>query len=165
MRFRRRVRLYGMRHLQSAHAAEDLAQNAMIVMLERLRDGGVREPDRIASFVLGVARMLVHEGRRGRGTEVPLVSEGDPGPTADPAMPDLFASARLAGCLASLAERERAVVVLTYYGEASARDVARTMGLAEGNVRVIRHRAIARLRECMSDGVEGAGDARREVAS
>ena len=55
-------------------------------------------------------------------------------------------------CLARLSERERVVVMLTFYAERSAGDVARELSLKEGNVRVIRHRAVERLRTCMSSG-------------
>jgi RNA polymerase sigma-70 factor, ECF subfamily len=55
----------------------------------------------------------------------------------------------LEGCLATLAERERTVVLLTFYGDRSSREIAQTLGTSEGNVRVIRSRAIDRLRACM----------------
>jgi RNA polymerase sigma-70 factor, ECF subfamily len=42
------------------------------------------------------------------------------------------------------------VVVLTFFADRSADEVAKELGLAAGNVRVIRHRALAKLRECMS---------------
>jgi DNA-directed RNA polymerase specialized sigma24 family protein len=42
------------------------------------------------------------------------------------------------------------IVLLTFYAERSARQVGEEMLLAEGNVRVIRHRAIAKLRACMT---------------
>jgi DNA-directed RNA polymerase specialized sigma24 family protein len=41
-------------------------------------------------------------------------------------------------------------VLLTFYAERSAREVAEEMTITEGHVRVIRHRAIARLRACMT---------------
>jgi RNA polymerase sigma-70 factor (ECF subfamily) len=50
-----RVRLYGLRHLRDRHAAADLVQQVLLMTLERLRAGKVREPERIASFVLGTA--------------------------------------------------------------------------------------------------------------
>jgi RNA polymerase sigma-70 factor (ECF subfamily) len=154
VRFGRRVRLYGMRHLRRSHAADDLTQRVMIVVLEKLRSGLVREPDLIGSFVLGVARMLVREGWRPQREE-PLPPSEEQFPAGEIALDDPLVSARLARCLANLAERERAIVVLTYYGEANSREVATTMSLAEGHVRVIRHRAMARLRACMNDVVTG----------
>jgi len=64
-RLARRARLYGLRHLRDEQAAADLAQQVLLTTLERLRAGEVREPDRIASFVLGMCRMTVLEMRRG----------------------------------------------------------------------------------------------------
>jgi len=56
---------------------------------------------------------------------------------------------RLTRCVQHLKERERTVVMLTYYDEQTGADVAGFLGLSEANVRVIRHRAIHQLRECM----------------
>jgi hypothetical protein len=56
-----RVRLYRMRHLRDPNAAADLMQQVLLMMLERLREGRLREPERIASFVLGTCRMTVLE--------------------------------------------------------------------------------------------------------
>ena len=47
-----RVRLFGLRHLREPHAAADLVQQVLLMTLERLRAGEVREPERIASFVV-----------------------------------------------------------------------------------------------------------------
>ena len=57
---------------------------------------------------------------------------------------------RLERCLARLAERERMVVLLTFYAEKTAGEVGQELGVKEGNVRVIRHRAVERLRTCMT---------------
>ena len=53
-------------------------------------------------------------------------------------------------CLSRLAERERAVVLLSFYAEKTASDIGNELGVKEGNVRVIRHRAVERLRTCMT---------------
>ena len=58
-------------------------------------------------------------------------------------------SDHLTRCLQQLAERDRAVVLMSFYDEQTAADVAGFLGVSEGNVRVIRHRAIHRLRDCM----------------
>jgi RNA polymerase sigma-70 factor (ECF subfamily) len=59
----------------------------------------------------------------------------------------------LARCVQKLNERERAVVVMTFYDEQTGADVASFLGVSEANVRVIRHRAIHQLRECMGVAV------------
>ena len=93
-RFGPRVRLYGRRHLRDEDAALDLMQQVMLMTIEKLRSGAVRDADQIASFVLGVS----------------------------------------------------------FYAERTASEVARELSLKEGNVRVIRHRAVERLRACMTAG-------------
>jgi RNA polymerase sigma-70 factor (ECF subfamily) len=53
----------------------------------------------------------------------------------------------------NLKERERTVVVMTFYDERTGADVASFLGLSEANVRVIRHRAVHQLRVCMGAAV------------
>ena len=57
-RFAHRVRMYGRKHLRDDSAADDLAQQVLLVTIERLRAGEVRNPDEIGSFILGTSRML-----------------------------------------------------------------------------------------------------------
>ena len=59
-----RIRLYGLRHLRDPHASEDLTQQVLITTLEALRAGRLREPEKLASFVLGTCRMTVLDLRR-----------------------------------------------------------------------------------------------------
>lgn len=145
-----RVRLYGLRHLRDPHAAHDLMQQVLLMTLERLRGGKLREPERIASFVLGMCRLVVLEIRRGNWRrETLLATYGDTAEAVEAPEPLVLDTDKLAACLEALAERERTVVVLTFFADKSGDAVARELGLTAGNVRVIRHRAIARLRGCM----------------
>jgi RNA polymerase sigma-70 factor (ECF subfamily) len=59
----------------------------------------------------------------------------------------------LTRCLARLEERSRLVVALSFQEGRSAEEVAARLGTTAGNVRVIRHRALAALRRCL-DGQE-----------
>ena len=149
-RFAPRVRLYGLRHLRDPHAAHDLVQQVLLTTLERLRAGALREPERIASFVLGMCRMMVLEIRRGTWRREQLLATfGDTPEAVVSEEPHALDADRLARCLQALAERERTVVVLTFFADKSGDEVGRELALSAGNVRVIRHRALARLRACM----------------
>ena len=149
-RLARRVRLYGLRHLRDEHAAADLVQQVLLTTLERLRAGEVREPDKIASFVLGMCRMTVLEIRRGaRRREALLAAWGEEAEAYEAPEPIVLDADRLAGCLEALAARERSVVLLTFAADKGADEVGKELGITAGNVRVIRHRAIGKLRECM----------------
>jgi RNA polymerase sigma-70 factor, ECF subfamily len=150
-----RVRLYGLRHLRESHAAADLVQQVLLMTIERLRAGKVREPERIASFVLGACRMTVIDWRRGSRRREALLEEwGDFEEAYEAPEPFGLDAERLATCLRSLSERERSVVVLTFFSESPAEQVGVELGLAAGNVRVVRHRALSRLRACMGLGGE-----------
>lgn len=150
-RLAKRVRLYGLRHLREEQAAADLVQQVLLATLERLRAGAVREPEKIASFVLGMCRMTVLEMRRGaRRREALLEAYGERDEAYEAPEPLALDRDRLALCLAGLAERERSVVMLTFFADKAADEVGAQLGLSPGNVRVIRHRALGRLRACLS---------------
>ena len=145
-----RIRLYGLRHLRDTHAADDLTQQVMITTLEALRAGRLREPEKLASFVLGACRMTVLDLRRGVQRKQRLLEQfGADLPAAVESSLTHLDHERLRRCVQSLKERERAVIVMTFYDESASLDVAGSLGVSEANVRVIRHRAIHRLRECM----------------
>jgi RNA polymerase sigma-70 factor (ECF subfamily) len=147
-----RIRLYGLKHLRSEAGAADLAQDVLVMLLTKLRDGAVREPERVASFVLGAARQTVIDWRRSgaRRSRIVEAFPVDLAPAEAEEPPEPIDSDRLRGCLAALPERERAVLVMTFYDDRPADAVARELGLSAGNVRVIRHRGLERLRGCMT---------------
>ena len=152
-RFAPRVRLYGLRHLRDEDAARDLTQQVMLLVIEKLRGGDVRDADQIASFVLGVSRSMTKDMKRRDWRREKLREAFLPASmVAAPASDATLDIDRLETCLARLADRERMVVVLTFYAEKTGSEVGRELRLTDGNVRVIRHRAIERLRTCMTSG-------------
>lgn len=151
-RFAHRVRLYGLKHLRDQAAADDLAQEVMLVTIDRLRNGEVRNPDEIGSFVLGTSRMLADSSARKTRRRENL--------TARFHAPDLYVEpldtpddiAVVERCLHGLGDRDRKVIVLTFYAEKRSPEIARELGVTGTVVRVARHRALERLRECVRLG-------------
>lgn len=148
-----RLRLYGLRHLRDGAAADDLVQEVLLLILERLRAGRVREPERLASFALGACRLVVRNQRRGRRRREDLLDRfGGALPTrVEPDVAGLD-QRRLLSCLDTLAPRERTVLVLTFYLERTSAEIAGELALSPGNVRAVRHRALVRLRGCVGGG-------------
>jgi RNA polymerase sigma-70 factor (ECF subfamily) len=149
-RFAPRIRLYGLRHLRSAAGAADLVQDVLLTTLTKLRAGALRDSGKLASFILGTCRQMVIDGRRGGVRRDRLLE------TFSASLPELTAEAddpldipRLEACLERLAERERSVLIMTFYDERSAEEVGAALGLSPGNVRVVRHRGIEKLRLCI----------------
>jgi RNA polymerase sigma-70 factor (ECF subfamily) len=152
-RFAPRIRLYGLRHLRSESAAADLVQDVLILTLEKLRAGALRDSDKLASFILGTCRQTVIDGRRNGGRRERILE------TFAPTLPQFaehsdteLDAGRLERCLERLSERERAVLIMTFYDDRPADEVGAALGLSAGNVRVIRHRGIERLRVCVQEG-------------
>ena len=65
-RFAPRVRLYGLRHLRDEEAARDLVQQVMLLTIEKLRGGSIRDADQIGSFILGVSRTMALDSEPAR---------------------------------------------------------------------------------------------------
>ena len=152
-RFAPRVRLYGRRHLRSEAAADDLAQEVLLLAIEKLRAGGVRRPEEIGSFILGTSRMMATSERRlARRREALATRFLDPAHASAPPTATGLDAPRVSGCLRALAERDRLVVVLTFYADREAPRIAEELGVSPGAIRAIRHRAMARLRECVLGG-------------
>lgn len=145
-----RVRLYGLRHLGDEAAASDLMQQVMLMMIERLRAGALREPERLASFVFGICRMVILDLRRGQARRERLLKTYGDALLPAEALPPSLDRERLATCLESLPERERSVLLLTFFDEMPADALGRELDLSPANVRVIRHRGLERLRRCVT---------------
>jgi RNA polymerase sigma-70 factor (ECF subfamily) len=153
-----RARLYGLKHLRDPQSAADLAQDVMLMTLDRLQRGEVREPERITSFVLGTCRQLVIDRKRGvqRRQRIVETYAHEFDAAASPA-PMALDTQQLHRCLQLLPERDRAVIVMTFFEDSDADEVAQALGISTTNARVIRHRAVERLRTCVERG--GMADA------
>jgi RNA polymerase sigma-70 factor, ECF subfamily len=145
-----RVRVYGLRHLRDPVAVADLAQDVLLMVIEKLRAGAIREPPFVGAFVLGICRQMIVDQRRTRLRRERLldVYQADLEPQSADIGPALDAE-RLRACLEELPERDRSVLVMSFFAEQEADAVGAQLGLTAANVRVIRHRAVIRMRGCM----------------
>ena len=119
--------------------AEDLVQTALVKAVPAWsRIAG--EPDAY------VRRIMVNENisrwRKRRGREV-LVADAPEGSSLDPDSADAVA---LEKALATLAPKQRAVIVLRYFEDLTERETAEILGVAVGTVKSQARDALARLR-------------------
>jgi RNA polymerase sigma-70 factor (ECF subfamily) len=143
--------LFGLRHLRDADAADDLVQEVLLTTLQKLRAGEIRDPARLPSFVLGTCRLKVESQHRGdRRREALLEANREAiAPTPPSTSIHPLDARRLAHCLTELSERARVVLLMTFYAEQSSKEVADELRTTTENVRVLRHRAVAKLHTCM----------------
>jgi len=139
--------------------ADDLHQETLALVIEKIRRGEVREPARLAGFVRSTARNLFIADRRkearytdlGEGEEEgarPAVPLADRGPTPfDRAAADEEAR-QVQQVLAGLRfERDRQVLIRFYLSEAGKEEICADLGIEPERFNLVLHRARERLRE------------------
>jgi RNA polymerase sigma-70 factor (ECF subfamily) len=153
-RFAPRVRLYGLRHLRSEDRAADLVQGVLLAVLEAARKGRIEEPDHVDRFILGTCRNMAMRVRQTDARAMPVDADAL---DVEAFMPDVehIDLGALTECMGKLDARSRTVVFLSFQAETGADEIGKMLETSAGNVRVVRHRALAQLRRCL-DGAKGA---------
>ena len=153
-RFAPRIELYGMKHLRDRERARDLTQAVLVAVLQAVRAGRVDDPERLDRFVLGTCRNTVSRMRQ-HAARVPLASD-----EAIAALPvaahETVPLLAFSNCLSKLESRASRILVMSFVEERSADEIAALLDTKPGNVRVIRHRALAAVRQCL----DAAGSSR-----
>jgi RNA polymerase sigma-70 factor (ECF subfamily) len=152
-RFVAAVRLFARRRLRTPDAAEEFAQDVMLTLVEALRAGKVDDPRALPGFVLGICRNLASDRVRQRERREALWQQH--GVTAEdlavePPDPTSYEFVHLEDCLSQLPKRARDLLRLAYVDAVDAEAIAAQLETSAGNVRVMRHRTLHTLRECMS---------------
>jgi RNA polymerase sigma-70 factor (ECF subfamily) len=141
-----------MRRLRGGDALQDFVQEALLALVEALRDGRITQAEQVAPYAIGICRNLLRDGYRSSerrralwAIHGALIEDSvEPSPYTSP-----MGRARLEDCASKLQRRAREVLHRAFYADASNGEIAAELGLAEGNVRVIRHRALELLRTCL----------------
>lgn len=154
-RFAPRIRLYGLRHLRSEDRAADLVQGVLLSLLEAARGGRIDEPEHLARFVLGTCRNVALRVRQREARLQPTEPSELDVAVFLPRLEHVDVPALLR-CMSKLESRSRTVLLLSYHAENSADEIAETLESTPGNVRVLRHRALAQLRRCLDAGAAAA---------
>lgn len=148
-RYAPRIRLYGLRHLRDEDRARDLVQMSLLAVLEAARAARIAELDKIERFVLATARNIAVRVRQRDARAQPMpVDDLEVLAGVVPEAPPVEREG-LMRCFDQLEDRARSVVFLTFNEERSADEIAAALGTTAGNVRVVRHRAIAAIRKCL----------------
>lgn len=136
------------------HLAEDLVQAALVKAVAHWKRIG-DNPEPWLRTVMVNDHISRWRRLRGRERLVDRMPEAASGPG------DQDRDLSLAAALATLAPRQRAVVVLRYYEDLTEVETARVLGIAVGTVKSQHRDALARLRALVPDLViEGALEAR-----
>jgi len=152
-RFVPAVRAFARRRLVTTEAVDEFTQDVMLVLIEALDGGKLEEPERLPGFVLGICKNLARDRARQRERRSGLLATYAaelPSFVTPAAEKPTYEILHLEDCLSSLSARAREMVRLAYAEAASPADIAKALAVSEGNARVLRHRTLAALRQCMS---------------
>lgn len=153
-RFAPAVRAFARRRLRDRDGAEELVQDVMLLFIEAVRAGSVEDPERAGGFVLGICRNLMRDRAKMNERRESLWEKfGDVVSSYQPAQTSTYEVAHLEDCLSQLSERSRLLVRYSYVDVQSDAAIAEQLALSEGNVRVMRHRTLKALRDCMSQRI------------
>jgi RNA polymerase sigma factor (sigma-70 family) len=131
-------------YCRDRNVAEEIAQDAIIRVIANWTR--VRRLDSPSAWAHRVAINLANSHMRRRLAERRATRRLSSRGIAVQHDPDTSTAIAVRAAVASLAQRERAVVVLRYFADFSVRDVSELLGYPEGTVKTLTARALASLR-------------------
>ena len=150
----RSFRFFFYRQLRN-NEADDCYHDLIMKLLDGIRRGLIREPERVQGYANTIAhrivaariRSLCAERQNLRVQDLPRIPDGSPGPESQAIETEQRAIA--ARILNSLGVRDRELLVRFYLDQESAEQIQKECGLSETQFRLIKSRAKARFSELL----------------
>lgn len=160
-RFAPAVRAFARRRLRDHAAVDEFCQDVMLLFVVAVRARKLADPERAGGFVLGICRNLARDRARSRDRRAALQQTLDGRMPVDevyePQPVARYEIAHLEDCLSQLSSRSRELVRFTYVEARPDAAIADALAVTEGNVRIMRHRTLKALRDCMAERVSWEG--------
>ena len=140
-----RVYFLAFNETRSAQDAEDVRGETFLRVIQALRQDKLRSADSLPSFIVGIALNVIREHTRTKykteqldGSELNLLGLG----SMESALLDAETKQAVKEAASKLKPRERDFLRLYYYDELSKEEIARSLGVKEDRVRLIKSRAL-----------------------
>ena len=141
--------------LNDREKAREIAQEALLAILSALREGRLREPEKLPAFVVGTACNLINSHVRRqfqRPDALPLGSKEAIIPDPDPDSGELLFEEEekrdmVLAVLKKLEPADRRILYLTLSEGLNPREIALEMGLKPETIRLRKSRALKRVRQ------------------
>jgi RNA polymerase sigma-70 factor (ECF subfamily) len=142
------------RIVRSESVTEDLSQETFRIVLEKIRDGSVRDSERVSGFICSVARNLAIEHTRRMRRMVSIEDVADAGQINDShpsPLNELLRKERAEMVREALnelkSERDREVILRFYIAEEDKTQICADLGLNSQQFNSVIFRALRRYRE------------------
>lgn len=153
-RFAPPVRALALRHLRDRSLADDVVQEVLSAAILAIRHKRIATPAALPGYVLSACRKRVADLHRTEARRSALWAEfGGPevalaGSVAEPDVPRVELE-QVVAAMAPLSGRERQVLNEMYAQGRDTNEIARVLQTTPGHVRVLRHRAISKMRAAL----------------
>jgi RNA polymerase sigma-70 factor (ECF subfamily) len=142
--------------LKSAEAIEDVQQETFVRFYVALREGKIRQPKSLGSYVNSICNNVLKETWR---TEPTISLDDDNAPELPSAPFDLSkilddrqAAQKVQKVIEQLPERDRRVLHDIFFEERDKDEVCRELGITRDNLRLLLHRAKQKFKRLYDDG-------------
>ena len=155
------------KQVRSPEMAEDAKQETLLRVLECVRrQRGLRDPERLGAFVLGVCNRVLLETWRQAGRYREIENSPEPadlrtGPEETAA--DDETKRRVDESLARLPKRDRELIRLVYLEERDRCDVSRQLHVGQAYMRVLLQRALIRFKRAAMVSMPAAPEVHLEA--
>lgn len=146
-----RLRVWAIRNVgqgPSASIVDDVVSDVLLTVLRAAREGRIAQPQAFSAFVLQTCRRVA-KGRQATEARREGLLRSEHTDEVAFQHPRLD-HARLRDCLEGLTPRAQAVVALSFFAEEEPEAIARAVDATLGSVRVMRHRALHALHDCLT---------------
>lgn len=151
-RYRSGIAMMVRKRVKDPALADDISQEVFRIAFQALRQGQLKEEEKLAAYLCGIARNLaLTELRRARkvppGESPELLTDSGPGPEDRLLAHERNRLVRLA--VAGLPPRDRAVLRAFYLQSTPKEDICRQLRLSPAQFDLIKWRALRRMRKCL----------------
>ena len=135
--------------LRSKHAIEDIRQETYARVLEAARDGRLAQPERLGAFVHSVCNRVLFEFYRAdtRTRVLPLSEPADQATDVESLLVSAERRQRVKNLIDALPPKDRCILNLLFFEDRDKDEVCQQLGVDRHYLRVLLHRAAARLRQ------------------
>jgi RNA polymerase sigma factor (sigma-70 family) len=148
------------RETRDKDLADDLYQETFRIALVRLRKAGLTEPEKLAGFLLGIARRLVKAQKRARGRLLPEPARLESIETSDPTPYDESLRAiefdRLKAAIERLSVRRDRELLKRYLMDEEKDTICTALRLSDRQFDKVLYRARLRLKRLYGEGMPRA---------
>lgn len=143
--------------LKSPEAIKDVQQETFVRFYVALREGKIREPKSLGSYVNSTCNNVLKECWRHDDPAVSLDGDDAPEPPAAPfdlskMIDDQQAAQKVQKVIEQLPERDRRVLRAIFFEERDKDEVCRELDITRDNLRLLLHRAKRKFRDLYEEG-------------